>query len=167
MGRLAQTFAGLNIQDMFPYNMPTEISVAASTSGRAFPSTDLLNTVNMPFAVHRLIPRIIGVTDAGVPISPQPELEVREAIVRLRWTLTGFNQDGTKASTRVGNLVLGSTSQRYIQFEEPFVLPNSNGFMVFADIDAFPAGSEWTDVDLLRITLNLQGYLLQVAPPRG
>lgn len=167
MGRLAQTFAGLSILDMFPYNTPSEVTVAESTSGTAFPNADLLNTVDKPFAVHRLIPRIIGLDSAGKVVSPQPDLESREAIVRIRFELQGFNQNTTKAAVRIGNLLGGTTSERYWRFEEPFVLPNSYGVLAFVDVDAFPDGDDWADVTSLRVQLNLQGFLLQVAPPRG
>ena len=51
MGRLAQTFAGLQIMDMIPYAMKTELTLAPSTSSTAFPNADLLNTADKPFAV--------------------------------------------------------------------------------------------------------------------
>lgn len=165
MGRLAQSFAGLNISDMFPYNMPSEVVVAPSTNGNSFPNADLLNTQDKPFAVHRMILRLIALDADGLVINPQPDVEVREAIVRLRFELQGFNQNATKASVRIGNLLGGTTSERYWRFEEPFVLPNSYGLLANIDCDAFP--TSFSSATSIRVQANFQGYLLQVAPPRG
>lgn len=167
MGRLAQTFANLTIMDMFPYNMPSEQTIIAGQQGLAFPNADLLNTQDKPIAVHRMIPRIIALDDNGLVISPQPELEVRETLIKMRFELQGFNQPATKSPVRVGNLLGGTTSERYWRFEEPFVLPNSYGVLIFIDCDAFPASFSDDDVETLRVTINLQGFALQVAPPRG
>lgn len=167
MGRLAQNFAGLTVVDMIPYNMPSTLTMTASTQGVAFPNTDLLNTVDKPFAVHRVIPRILALDSTGLVLSTQPDVEVREALISLRMVLTGFNQDATKAVVPIGNLLQGTTSQRAWSFEEPFVLPNSYGVQVFADCAAFPAAFAGAGVVSLQVRLNLQGYLLVVAPPRG
>lgn len=167
MGRLAQSFAGLQIMDMFPYNMPTEQTIITSQQGLAFPNADLMNQVQMPFAVHRMIPRILALDSSGLVLSTQPDLEVRETLIKLSVNLQGFNHDATKAPVRVGNLLGGSTSERYWRFEEPFVMPNSNGILIKMDCDAFPATFAGSGIVSLRVTINLQGYALQVAPPRG
>lgn len=165
MGRLAQTFAGLSIEDMFPYNEPSEVTVTTGQQGQAFPNADLLNTQDKPFAVHRMIIRVGALDSSGLLLSTQPDVNVLEALVKLRFELQGFNQSATKAPVRVTNLVGGSTSERYWRFEEPFVLPNSYGVLGFIDCDTFPAS--FSGITSLRVTLNLQGFLLQVAPPRG
>ena len=64
--RIAAMFAGLEVKDMVPYNMPTEIVVGPSTSGTAFPGSDLLNTVGMPFSVFRLVPRVMALTAKAI-----------------------------------------------------------------------------------------------------
>ncbi len=167
MGRLAMSFAGLQIEDMFPYNMSSEVTVVTGQQSAAFPNADLLNTQDKPFAVHRLIPRVIALDSAGLPLSTQPDLETRETLIKMRFELQGFNQNATKSPTRIGAVVGGSTSERYWRFEEPFVLPNSYGVLCFVDCDAFPAAYAGAGIISLRVTVNLQGFLLMVAPPRG
>lgn len=166
MGRLAQSFAGLQIQDMFPYAMKTQLTLGPSISARNFPNADWLNTQDHPFAVHRLTVRIIALDENGVVVATQPDIETREALVLLGLLLQGFGQPMTKdaAPIEVGNLLGGTTSERYWRFEEPFVLPNSYGVVASATTLAFPAGVSYTN---LRITLVCQGFLLQVTRPNG
>lgn len=166
MGRLAQTFAGLQIMDMIPYAMKTELTLNPSTSSTAFPNADLLNTGDKPFAVHRVIPRIIALDTNGLVLATQPDLETREALVSVSLMVTGVNQPMTKEDNPIyiGNLVGGSTSERYWRLEEPIVMPNANGINAKATVSAFPAGVTYTT---LRVTLVLEGYILVVAPPKG
>lgn len=167
MGRLAQNFAGLTIVDMIPYNMPTTLAMTASTTSVAFPGTDLLNTVDKPFAVHRLIPRIIALSSTSVILGTQPAVDVLEAMISFQVKWTGFDMDATKAVVPVGNLLMGTTSQRAWSFEEPIVLPNSYGVQILANCSAFPASFAEAGVVTLSVRVNLQGYLLVVAPARG
>lgn len=166
MGRLAQSFAGLQIQDMFPYAAKTQLTLAESTAATNFPNADWLNTQDKPLAVHRMTVRIIALDENGLVLATQPDIETREALVLLGMLLQGFNQPMTKDMTpiEVGNLLGGTTSERYWRFEEPFVLPNSYGVIASAQTIAFPAGVTYTN---LRITLVLQGFLLQVTKPNG
>ncbi|MBK7823043.1 MAG: hypothetical protein IPJ61_18840 [Tessaracoccus sp.] len=167
MGRLAQTFAGLQIMDMFPYNMPTEQTFTTGQTGIAFPNADLMNQEGMPFAVHRVIPRVSALDSSGLLLATQPDVNVAEALIKLAVLWQGFNQNGTKAPTRISNLVGGSTSERYWRLEEPIVLPNANGVVLTGSCDTFPASFAGSGIISLRVTLVLQGFFLQVAPPRG
>jgi len=162
--RIAASFAGLEVRDMTPYNMPSEITLEASQSGIAFPGTDYVNTQEKPFAVYRAIPRVMALDENGLLLETQPDVNVLEALIKLRVSLVGFNQEATKANVRISNLVQGSTSERAWVFTEPFILPNQYGVQLFADCDAFPAGFAG-DVDSLRVSVNLQGFLLVLAPP--
>lgn len=166
MGRIATRFAGLQVMDMVPYSMSTRLTLAASVSARQFPNADWLNTNVYPFAVHRMIPRIIALDSNSLPLATQPDLEVREALVSISLNLQGFNMPMTKDMNPipVGNLVGGSTSERYWRFEEPFVLPNSYGVVASATTGAFPASVTYTQ---LQITLVLEGFNLIVAQPTG
>lgn len=163
--RIAASFAGLEVRDMTPYNMPSQVVIAASASGSAFPGTDFVNTQEKPFAVHRMIPRVMALDSNGLLLSTQPDVNVMEALIRLRVSLVGFNQEATKANVRIANLVQGSTSERAWEYTEPFILPNSYGIQLFADCDAFPAGFAGLGVANLRVSINLQGYLLVLASP--
>lgn len=167
MGRLAQSFAGLLIQDMIPYNVPSEQTVTTGQQGQAFPNADLLNSEGHPFAVHRMIIRILALDSEGLVLATQPDIEVRETLVKFRFVLQGFNQPATKAPVRIGNLLGGTTSERYWRYEEPFVLPNSYGVLATIDCDAFPATFAASGIITLRVTINLQGYNLIVEKPNG
>jgi hypothetical protein len=162
--RIAATFAGLEVKDMTPYNMPSEVIISASQSGLAFPGTDLVNTQDKTFAVYRMMVRIMALDSNGLLLETQPDVNVLEALIKLRTFLVGFNQEAQKANVRVSNLVQGSTSERSWVFTEPFMLPNQYGVALFADCDPFPAGFAG-DVATLRVTANLQGFLLVQVPP--
>lgn len=161
MGRLALRYADLQIQDMFPYNMDTELSLAASVQGQFFPNADLLNTQDKPFAVHRMIPSVTALDTNGLPLATPPSDDVLNFLVQLRIELQGLNQLATKTPVRIRNLIKGS-SERTWEFAEPFVLPNGYGLQIAADVGAFPAGVTYTS---LLVAINFQGFLLQVAPP--
>lgn len=165
MGRLAQTFAGLTIIDMIPYAAKTELTLEENASSVAFPNADLLNTTDKPFAVHRIIPRIIALDSNGLPLATQPDIDVREALVSVSFMVMGVNQGMTKEDNPVyiGNLLGGTTSERYWRLDEPIVMPNANGIAAKASVGAFPAGVTYTD---LRVALTLQGFLLVVTPPK-
>lgn len=164
MGRIAQSYAGLQIQDMYPYSMDSELTLGPSTQGTYFASADLLNTQAMPFAVHRCIPSVTALDSNGLPLATQPsQHDVLFYLVSLRMELQGWNQNMTKTPVRIKNLVKGPQELTW-EFAEPFVLPNSYGMLVSADVAAFPAGVTYTQ---LQVALNFQGFLLQVAPPIG
>lgn len=167
MGRLAQQFAGLNIVDMIPYNMPSTLVMTSATTSIAFPGTDLLNTVDKPFAVHRMTVRILGLSSGSVIIGSQPALDVIEGLVSFQVKWTGFDMDATKAVVPVGNLLLGTADHRAWSFEEPIVLPNSYGVQILANCGTFPTTFTDASITQLSVRVNLQGYLLVVAPARG
>ncbi len=167
MGRLALNFAGLKIDDMLPYNMQTEQTLAsAQAAASAFPNADLANTTDKPFAVHRFIPEVIALLATGVPIGTQPDVRVMETLVKLEGSLTGPNQDIFKSPTRLRNLLMGTTSQHAWSYEEPIVLPSASnvGMNLKATCDTFPTTFTDSSITGLRVTINLQGYLLVVAP---
>lgn len=166
MGRIAQTFAGLNVVDMLPYNMVTELVLGtSSTAPTAFPNNDLANSTDKPFAVHRMIPEIVALDSNGLVVDSQPDIRVMGTLIKISGSLTGPNQDIFKAPVRLQNLLQGTTAQHAWSYEEPFVMPSASnvGLQLFATCDAFPAGFA-NKVEKLRITINLQGYLLVIAP---
>jgi hypothetical protein len=162
MGRLAQRYADLPIQDMIPYNMDTELTLSASTQGTFFPSADLLNAQGLPFAVHRIIPSVTALDAQGLPLATQPsEYDVLFFLVSLRIELQGLNMNVTKTPVRLKNLVKGPQEMTW-ELAEPVVLPNGYGMLMAADVGAFPAGVTYST---LQVAMNLQGFLLQVGPP--
>ena len=167
MGRLAKCFAGLNIVDELPYNMQTEQTLTSNLqSATAFPNSDLQNATDKPFAVHRLIPEVFGLLASGVPIGAQPDVRVMETLIKLQGQLTGPNQDMFKAPTRLRNLLMGTTAQHAWSFEEPIVLPSASnvGMNLLATCDTFPTTFTDAAITGLRLTINLQGYLLVIGP---
>lgn len=167
MGRLAKCFANLNIVDELPYNMQTEQTLTSNQqTATQFPNNDLANSTDKPFAVHRLIPEVIALLTTGVPIGTQPDIRVMETLIKLNGQLTGPNQDIFKGPTRLRNLLQGTTSQHSWAFEEPFVMPSASnvGLNLLATCDTFPATFTDSSITGLRLTINLQGYLLVLAP---
>lgn len=164
MGRLALRYADLNIQDMFPYCMDSELTLAASTQGTVFPQADFLNTQSLPFAVHRMVPRVYALDSNALLLGTQPDMSLLMALVSLRIELQGLNQLVTKTPVRLDTLVKGS-SERTWEFAEPFVLPNSYGMLLTADVSAFPSSFAGSGITQLLVSVNFEGFLLQIAPP--
>lgn len=167
MGRLAKCFANLRIVDELPYNMPTEqILTSAQNSASAFPNSDLANSTDKPFAVHRVIPEVFALDESGLVLAEQPDVRVMETLIKLQGQLTGPNQDMFKAPTRLRNLLMGTTSQHAWSFEEPIVLPSASnvGMNLLATCDTFPSAFAGDGIVSLRVTINLQGHLLVLAP---
>lgn len=167
MGRLAKCFANLKIVDELPYNMQTEQALtSAQNTPTAFPNADLQNSTDKPFAVHRVIPEVIALLTTNVPIGTQPDVRVMETLIKLQGQLTGPNQDMFKSPTRLRNLLMGTTSQHAWSFEEPIVLPSASnvGMNLLATCDTFPTAFTDSAITSLRLTINLQGYLLVLAP---
>lgn len=168
MGRLASRYADMDIQARFPYTMDSEKALAASASGTPFNSEDFLNTVDKVFEVHRMIPRIYARDANGLLISQQPDQDLLAGLVSIDMVLQGFNQQVTKSPTRIGALTKGS-SERTWEYAEPFYLPNGRGVQIAASTSAFPAaGTGFPDtITQLLIVIVLEGFQLQLGPPRG
>lgn len=161
MGRLPDTFANQKIKARFPYNMPGELIIAFSQSGVLFPDVIFTNQVDKPFEIHRLIPRIAGLDNNQVVVEIQPDQDTMQAVARL--DILDFRTDMklTKSPTLIRDLVKG-TSERTWEWAEPYTLPNSGGFQVGVTTLASPG---FEGVTQLRIEVNFQGFLIQIAPP--
>lgn len=173
--RPTRQFAGLQVREEVPYAMSTTLYLGASISARQFPNADWLNTNAYPFAVEKLIPRVIAGTGTNgaadfVPLATGPDVNVLEAIVSVGLNFSGFNMPMTKDMNPIPltNLIGGTTSERYWNLKNEIgelpVLPNSYGIVASATTTAFPAAVTYTQ---LRITLVLEGFNLIVAQPTG
>jgi hypothetical protein len=167
MGRLASRYADLDIQARFPYTMDSELVQAASVNGIPFPGEDFLNVQDKVFEVHRMIPRVYGLGNTGLLVSPQPDMELLMGLVLIAMTLQGFNQQVNKSPTRLGTLVKGS-AERTWEFADPLYLPNGRGLQVFVNTTAFPVAAPFdAAVTQLLVAITFEGFLIQTSPPRG
>lgn len=166
MGRLPATWAERVILDRVPYEMSGELilpTADSSTTGVQFPDATFLNSVDKPFEVHRMIPRVMGLGATNLLFSPQPEQEELASLVRIRMTDLGLDQVLTKNATLISLLTKGS-SERTWEFADPHYLTRSNLIQVVCDMLTLPA-AYGANITKLRVGISLQGFLLVVAPP--
>jgi hypothetical protein len=163
MGRLPDTFAGQKITARFPYNMPAELVIGFSQNGVTFPDVVFTNQVDKPFEIHRLLPRVAALDNNQLLLGTQPDQDTLQALVRLDILDFRTDQKFTKAPTLIRDMVKG-TSERTWELAEPYTLPNSGGFQIAVTTLAEPASLVAT-VTSLKIELNWQGFLIQIAAP--
>jgi len=172
MGRLPDRWANRIITMRIPYTMEGELVLAGSASGKQFPDATFTNNVDMPFEIHRTIPRVTGL-DASSNVQPnQMSQDTLGELVRLRINDFGKNVLLTKNPTLISTLTKGS-SERTWEFADPYYLVRAEGLQVVCDTLVLPT---WDGAQLpasppgnalanLRIEIVFQGFLLQVAPP--
>jgi hypothetical protein len=143
--------------------MPGELIVAASVSGAQFPDATFLHNIDKPFEIHRMIPRLTGLSDATPPVvnTAQPE-DVLERLVRLRINDFSKNELLMKAPQLVDTITKG-TAEKTWEFAEPYTLVRSEGLQISVDTLAFPVLSPV--VASIRVEIAFQGFLIVVAPP--
>ncbi len=166
MGRLPSHFAGRVITERNPYNIPGELIVAFSANGVAFPANTFDHNVDKPFEQHRMIPRVTGLSASGVVVSPQPDQDELQSLVRLRIENTGRNELLQKASMLM-KLYTKGTSERSWEWADPYYMIRGEGLIVNVDTVAAPAAYAGLAVPItqLRIEINFQGFLDVIAPP--
>ena len=161
MGRLPASFANKVIQSRVPYELSGEL-VVATTSPVQFPEATFLNSVDKPFEIHRMIPRVYALDAAGLLVDEQPDQELLAGLVRLRITDLGLDQVMTKNPTLIGILTKGS-SERTWEWAEPHTLVRSNQMQVVVELLAFPAGFA-EEILSLKVAIAFEGFLLVLAP---
>lgn len=162
MGRLPAQWAGRVINDRFPYEFSAELALATGAAATQFPNSAFLHSIDKPFEIHRMIPRVVANDGSSVPIEPQPDMELLLMLIRLELTNLGINQIMTKGPTRLGALVKGS-SERTWEWAEPQTLAKGHELVATIQALTFPTFSP--AVTTLTTILTFEGFLLQVAPP--
>lgn len=162
MGRLPSEWAGRVIMDRVPYTISGELVISSNEAALQFPDNTFSNNTDKPFEIHRLIPRLVGVDDAGVVQADQPDQDTLGELVRLNINDLGLNQIITKNPTLISLLTKGS-SERTWEWADPHYLTRGNQIQVTATSLPLTAFSE--SFDELRIGVAFQGFLLVVAPP--
>lgn len=163
MGRISNQWAGQVITDRFPYNMSAELTLVSGQAATQFPDSAFLHSLDKPFEVHRLIPRVVANDGANVLLPSQPDQETLQALVRLFILNLGITQTMMKAATRLNALTKGS-SERTWEFAEPQVLQRGQEFQCTAQALTFPVFTP-AAASSITVILDFQGFLLQVAPP--
>lgn len=162
MGRLPSQWAGKVINDRFPYAMVGELTLSAGAVATQFPDSTFLHSIDKPFEVHRVIPRVVANDSSSVPLTPQPDQDLLAELVRIFITNLGINQPMMKATSRVIALTKGS-AERTWEWAEPQTLERGQEFQVTATpLATFPAVSSLSTITVI---LAFEGFLLQVAPP--
>lgn len=144
-----------------PFTMPGELTVTAGpTAPTQFPEATFMNNVNKPFEIHRMIPRVTALDAEGTALSPQPDQELLQSLVRLTINDLGKNQIITKNPTLMHLLTKG-TSERSWEWADPYYLVRSESIQVIVEPTAFPTISNLVS---LRVEVSFQGFLIVVAP---
>lgn len=162
MGYLPDSWADRRITMRVPYSMAGEITLAGAVSGQQYPDATFLHSIDKPFEIHRVIPRITGVDENGLVIATQPSQEILQSLVRLRIVDFSKNEQLLKSSTLMKLLTKGSSEQTW-EWAAPYYLTRSEGFQVLVDTQTIPTFDP--EVAQLRIELCFQGFLVVVAPP--
>jgi hypothetical protein len=155
-----------------PYTMPGELILAGNQTAVQFNDALFTNNVDMPFEVHRMIPRVTALDDANDALANQPSQELLNALVRARVNDFGKNAIMTKNPALLSVLTKGS-SERTWEWAEPYYLVRSEGFQVAIDTLTLPT---WDGAQIpsaqpaeplvsLRVEIAFQGFLCVVAPP--
>lgn len=161
MGRLPAEWAGRRITARFPYVMDGELTLTPTQTGVQFPEATFMHSTDKPFEIHRMIPRLYSMSDAGVLNITQPDQDELAGLMRLTINNLGLNQLITKTPTLVGLLTKGS-SERTWEWADPMYLLNSHQIQVICDVLTFPV---FTQVMAgLKIGLSFEGYQIVIAP---
>lgn len=163
MGRLPSTYAGKEIQRRFPYTMTGEIVMTSGQTGLQYPDATFQNTINKPFEVHRMIPRVYAQLNGAI-VSPanMPSQEYLLGMIRTKIIDLGQNQDINKTPTRLDAMVKGS-SERTWEWADPHYLPNNTQLQITNDALVFPFASD--TINQLNVVLTFEGFLVVVGPP--
>lgn len=163
MARLPATFAGLPIMFRVPQVMRTVWDFTTGLNNQSFPTAPVTHAVDLPFEVHRMIPRVAAYDEDGVILGEQPPEDLMNALISVRIRDFGKNNSLTKSMTALDNLVRGS-SERTWEWADPYYLKQGDGFEVTGRSATFPV---LADVVTLRVNLTFEGFLVVMAPPTG
>jgi hypothetical protein len=162
MGRLPNTYADRTIYGRDPYAMYGELSFTSAEGNKQFPSATFQCTVDRPFEVHRMIPRVVALDDEGVPLPTQPSQDLLAALIRVTIQALDRVQMLTKVPTRIGNLTKGE-AERTWEWADPEYLDKSTGFEVTAETTGtFPTIDGLVS---LLVCISFEGFLLIIHPP--
>ncbi len=162
MGRLPAQFAGRVINDRFPYEFSGELKLTTGQALTQFPDSTFLHSIDKPFEIHRMIPRVFGQDGSDVLLATQPDQDLLLALVKFTLTNLGINQVMTKAPTRLAAVVKGS-SERTWEWAEPQTLERGQELQAACQALTFPTFNP--AASSLIVLLTFEGFLLQVAPP--
>lgn len=162
MGRLPSHFAQRLVTYRQPWGMYGEIILTSGQTGIPYPEATFLNATDKPFEIHRMIPRITALDNAGVPLVTTPsEFDQLLNLVKISITDLGKNTPLQKSATRLRNLVKGSSELTW-EWADPYYLIRTEQFNVVLDADPFPAIAGLVS---LRVELAFQGFFVVIAPP--
>ncbi len=174
MSRLPLTFAGKTVTFRIPYAVPGDIDVGPNQSGVVFPDSTFLVNTDKPFEIHRVKIHLVGKGTPATFTTPtilEPQPTTLEDRIKLRITDVSKNQEMTKASTSVRNLIDVNTGAW--QLEEPYTLVRAEGLSIAIDSVDYPfvvildanIEPERVAVELTSVRVALIGYLLIIGPP--
>jgi len=172
MGRLQAEWADRLITARFPHHMEGELILPSESPSTQMNDGLFTHNVDMPFEVHRMIPRVTGLDAVGAPLANQPSQDLLFSLVRARVENGGKSLLLTKAPALLSTFTKGS-SERTWEWAEPLVLTRSESFSITLNTLALPiwdGGQIPTDppttpLTSLRVEIAFQGFLLAVAPP--
>lgn len=164
MGRLPDQFAGRVITYREPFSMEGVKTITSGQNGQQYAPGVFTHASDKPFEVHRMIPRIFGLTSQNVlaDCDDQCTLDYYLGLVKVRINDVGKTMEFQASSVYLASLVKGSSENTW-EFAQPFYMAKGELLNISLDADTFPAG--FTDVIAsLRVHLTFEGFQLIVAP---
>ena len=164
MGRLPDVFAGRRITYREPFAMEGVIAITSARSGLQYPPGTFTHASDKPFEIHRMIPRIFGLTDNDIlaDCDDQCTLDYYLGLVKIQINDLGKTMQLTQTSTYLASLIKG-TSEATWEFAEPMYMAKGELFNIQLDADTFPAGFAGT-ITSLRVHTTFEGFQLITSP---
>jgi hypothetical protein len=173
-GLVPTHFNGQWIIGRYPYTMPAERVVAASTQGDYFPEDVFRNSTSHPFEVWRMLIRLTGVSDDTPPYIYDPQPTTLNKHVRIRVNDVSHDRFLNRAMQLVDSVLLDNSLTW--EWEVPYTLDQSNGLMVQVDTTVLPeycvpdldegqdCDEDVVQIAQVRVEVVFQGFMLILGP---
>lgn len=176
MGRLPLQYAGKDITMRYPFVMPGELLVSASTN-TIFDQNTFIHNIDTPFEIHRMIVKLTAVDDSETPVIFEPQPTTLDRRIRLNIeNLSAVNVKLNKAPA-LPRLLMKENEMTW-EWEDPYTIQRSNGFLINVDSLAFPSycipSCDGTPsipfevsvaVNRIRVEVSFQGFNIIIKPP--
>ncbi len=160
MGRQPESFAGRKITTRVPWEMRGRGLVTLNGTTAASTSFQLNHNKDLPFEIHRMIPRAnLALVAGGITIPTGPS-QVGMYKVRLMLEDMSRMQPLLKQATPLINLCKGDQEQTW-EWADPYYLEQSEGFSVTL---SEPGGFGLEAPILVLVDIVFEGFLVVRGP---
>jgi len=177
VGRLPLQYAGKDITMRYPFVMPGELLVDPNSSGVLFDQNTFIHNIDTPFEIHRMIVKLTAVDSSATPVIFEPQPTTLDRRIRLTVeNLSAVNVKLNKAPA-LPRLLMKENELTW-EWEDPYTIQRSNGFLVSVDAGAFPSycipscvtspgvpNEVQVTVNRVRVEISFQGFNIIINPP--